>query len=154
MTLTLSKASGGHIDDDTATGTIENEAPLQQAWLARFGRTVAQRVLDGVQGRLDPPRESGVQATFAGHDLRGAGEVAAQVMVRGMVAHQTSGFRDWGVSGSLRFDPRPSSDRGPSVTLMPAWGASSSGGVERTRRESTVDTVAPEHRVMVRLALQ
>ena len=78
LTLTLSNASGAHIADDMATGTIANEDPLQQAWLARFGRTAAQRVLDGVQARLRAPHESGIRATVAGHDLSGAGEVAAQ----------------------------------------------------------------------------
>ena len=78
LTLTLSNASGAHIVDDTATGTIANEDPLQQAWLARFGRTAAQRVLDGVQARLRAPHKSGIQATVAGHDLSGAGEVVAQ----------------------------------------------------------------------------
>ena len=53
----------------------------------------------------------------------------AQMMVRGLVAHEASGFRDWGVSGSLRFDPTPSSERGPSVSLTPSWGSSASGGV-------------------------
>ena len=73
LTLTLSIASGAHIADDSGTGTIENEDPLQRAWLARFGRTAAQRVLDGVQARLDGPRESGTRATLAGHALGGPG---------------------------------------------------------------------------------
>ena len=77
LTLTLSNASGARIADDTATGTIENADPLQQAWLARFGRTAAQRVLDGVQARLEAPRRSGMRATFAGHALGGPGEGAA-----------------------------------------------------------------------------
>ena len=76
LTLTLSNASGVDIADDVATGTIENEDPLQQAWLARFGRTVAQRVLDGVQTRLRAPHQSGIKATVAGYDLSGADEVA------------------------------------------------------------------------------
>ena len=33
LTLTLSNASGAHVADDSATGTIENNDPLQQAWL-------------------------------------------------------------------------------------------------------------------------
>ena len=78
LTLTLSNASGAHIADDMATGTIANDDPLQRAWLARFGRTAAQRVLDGVQARLRAPHEAGMHATVAGHDLSGAGEVAAQ----------------------------------------------------------------------------
>ena len=78
LTLTLSNASGARIADDMATGTIANDDPLQQAWLARFGRTAAQRVLDGVQARLRAPHEAGMHATVAGHDLSGAGEVVAQ----------------------------------------------------------------------------
>ena len=78
LTLILSNALGADIADDTATGTIENDDPLQQAWLARFGRTAAQRVLDGVQARLRAPHQAGMQATVAGRDLSGAGEVVAQ----------------------------------------------------------------------------
>ncbi len=77
LTLTLSNASGARIADDVGTGTIENADPLQRAWLARFGRTAAQRILDGVQARLEAPREAGVRATFAGHSLGGPGEEAA-----------------------------------------------------------------------------
>ena len=53
----------------------------------------------------------------------------AQVMVRGLVAHEATDFRDWRVSGSLRFDPTPSSALGPAVALTPSWGGSSSGDV-------------------------
>ncbi len=77
LTLTLSNASGARIADATATGTIENFDLLPGAWLGRFGRTSAQRVLDGVQARLEAPRQSGVQATFAGHALGGSGGEAA-----------------------------------------------------------------------------
>ena len=53
----------------------------------------------------------------------------AQVRVRGLVAHEAADFRDWRVSGSLRFDPTPSSALGPVVALTPSWGGASSGGV-------------------------
>ena len=53
----------------------------------------------------------------------------AQVMVRGLVTHEAADFRDWRVSGSLRFDPTPSSELGPAVALTPSWGGASSGGV-------------------------
>ena len=49
-----------------ATGTITNSDPIPQAWLARFGRTVAEHVLDGVQARLSAPRNPGMQANVAG----------------------------------------------------------------------------------------
>ena len=56
MTLTLSNATNARIADGTATGTIENADPLQQAWIARFGRTVASDVVDGITEHLAHPR--------------------------------------------------------------------------------------------------
>ena len=43
FTLTLSNPRGGNawLKDATAIGTIENDDPMPQAWLARFGRTIA-----------------------------------------------------------------------------------------------------------------
>ena len=44
------------------------------ARLARFGRTAAEHVLDGVQARLAAPRNPGMQANVAGlWNLRGGG---------------------------------------------------------------------------------
>ena len=60
MGLVLYRASGAVRDDYVAIGTIENSDPLQQAWLARFGRTVATHVTDAVGARLrgTPGQES------------------------------------------------------------------------------------------------
>jgi len=54
---------------DRATGTIENSDPLPAAWLARFGRTVAQQALDGIADRMEAPRTSGMAGKVAGQDL-------------------------------------------------------------------------------------
>ena len=56
MTLTLSNASNTRIADGTATGTIESSDPLQQAWIAKFGRTVASQVIEAVSDRLSDGR--------------------------------------------------------------------------------------------------
>ena len=69
MTLTLSSPFGATISDATATGTITNTGPIPQAWLARFGRTVADQVLDAVDARLHTARAPGVEATVAGQAL-------------------------------------------------------------------------------------
>ena len=53
FTLTLSNASGATIADGQAIGTIVNSDPLQKAWLARFGRTVAGQVVDAIGARLE-----------------------------------------------------------------------------------------------------
>ena len=55
-----------------ATGTITNADHIPQAWLARFGRTVADQVIDAVDGRLGAARRPGVEATLAGRSIAGA----------------------------------------------------------------------------------
>ena len=76
LTLQLSNASGARIEDAEATGIIENTDLIPKAWLARFGRSVAQHVLYGVVDRLAAPRRPGMRATLAGHVVGGAGDPA------------------------------------------------------------------------------
>ena len=65
MTLTLSNATGAVIDDGEATGTITNTGPIPQAWISRFGRTVADQVLEAVDNRLRSTTTPGVEVTLA-----------------------------------------------------------------------------------------
>ena len=63
FTLTLSNPSGGnaYLVQATATGTIQNSDPMPKAWIARFGRTVSDHVVEAIQARLrdaDAPRET------------------------------------------------------------------------------------------------
>ena len=69
MRLRLLNASGAVIADGVATGTIENTDHMPAAWLARFGRTVTDQVLDAVEARLAAPRAAGARATLAGQAL-------------------------------------------------------------------------------------
>ena len=55
------------INRGEATGTITNSDPIPAAWLARFGRTVADQVIDAVEGRMAAAREPGTEVNFAGH---------------------------------------------------------------------------------------
>ena len=71
MLLVLSNAVGARIADDVAKGTIENSDHMPKAWLARFGRTVAEQVLDAVDGRLEASRRAGFEARLAGLRLGG-----------------------------------------------------------------------------------
>ena len=70
FTLTLSNPSGGNawLKDATATGTIENTDAMPRAWLARFGRTVAEHVIEGVRSRLSGSRSPGVRTEFADYE--------------------------------------------------------------------------------------
>ncbi len=67
--VVLSDADGATIGDGVAVGTIVNDDPMPAAWLARFGRTVAEQALDGIAGRMAAPRTAGMQGTIAGQAL-------------------------------------------------------------------------------------
>ena len=82
-------------------------------------------------------RDGGDAETGFGLDLGGgvaytvpAHGVAAELNGRWLLAHQDSQFREWGLSGSLRYDPSPSSERGLSLSVTPSFGASATGGAE------------------------
>ena len=71
MTLTLSNPSGAYLADAEATGTIENTDHMPQAWLARFGRTVAEQVIEAVEERMRAAPRPGAEVTLAGQRLGG-----------------------------------------------------------------------------------
>ncbi len=67
--VVLSDARGAAIADGVAVGTIVNDDPMPAAWLARFGRTVAEQALDGIAGRMSADRTPGMQGAIAGQAL-------------------------------------------------------------------------------------
>ena len=67
--VVLSDARGAAIGDGVAVGTIVNDDPMPAAWLARFGRTVAEQALDGIAGRMTADRTPGMQGSIAGQAL-------------------------------------------------------------------------------------
>ena len=69
MVLRLSNPVGARIADGEAVGTIENTDHMPKAWLGRFGRTVADQVLDAVEGRMRAPRAPGAEVRLAGQRL-------------------------------------------------------------------------------------
>ena len=72
VTLTLSNPTPSayvRISDGTATGTITNTDHMPQAWIARFGRTVAEQVLDTVESRMRAARLPGVEVSLAGERI-------------------------------------------------------------------------------------
>ena len=109
MTLGLRNPSPARVKlaDAEATGTINNTDSMPKAWLARFGRTVAGHVLDGVAERMKAPRAAGLSATLGGQALPGttlSGDAAArpagaetreaEVRVKALSDWLTGGTRD------------------------------------------------------------
>ena len=72
MRFRLSNANGAVIGDGEATGTIENSDAMPKAWLARFGRTVAEQVVDAAEVRLRAPPPASVAVRLAGQTIGGA----------------------------------------------------------------------------------
>ena len=52
--------------------------------------------------------------------------LGVEARVRTLIAHEDSGYMEWGASGSVRLDPGERG-RGLSFSLAPTWGAASSG---------------------------
>ena len=75
MTLVLTLPSdyretlGITVVDLEATGTITNDGPVPQAWIARFGRTVADQVIGAVEGRMQADRAPGAEVSLAGERI-------------------------------------------------------------------------------------
>ena len=72
MKLELSDPVRAYLSDGIATGWINNSGAIPQAWLARFGRTVADQVLGAVDERLRVAREGGVSVSLGGVRVGGA----------------------------------------------------------------------------------
>ncbi|MDE0202490.1 MAG: autotransporter domain-containing protein, partial [Rhodospirillaceae bacterium] len=97
----------------------------------------ASRAFETRNGILTPRVELGVRhdggdaetgtGVEVGAGIRYAGSgVTIEGAVRGLLAHEASGYKEWGVSGTVRIDPG-TSDRGLSLTFAPSYGAASSG---------------------------
>ena len=71
MRLFLSNAQGARIDTDSGLGVIKNDGPIPRAWIGRFGRAVADQVLDAVESRMRAAREPGIEMTLAGQRVGG-----------------------------------------------------------------------------------
>ena len=105
MVLILSNAVGATIADGAAKGIIENSDHMPKAWLARFGRTVAEQVLDAVEDRLRAAPRAGVEARLAGEALPlwdGGSRPGSQSVSSGKDAGNAAALTDW-----LRDDPGP-----------------------------------------------
>ena len=86
---------------------------------------------DGGDAETGAGLEAGgrIEYTAPGFSIAGA--------VRGLVAHEDSGYEEWGASGAVRIDPG-TSGRGLSFSVTPTWGVPGSGveqlyGMEHTR---------------------
>ena len=101
------------IADGEGIGTIINDDPIPAAWNARFGRTVADQVLDAVEARMGSEPAPGLDVTLAGERLEwptSSGETATATQDK-----DGPGLNPW---PSRRWPSLPSGS--PSATGKPA----------------------------------
>ena len=144
---------------DAVRGAGGNLAAAEaDVWLARVGiegsrRFVLGPVDDGAS--VTPSFEIGLRLdggdaeTGMGADLGGGLAFADpkhglsfDMRARGLIAHEASGFREWGASLAGTWDPRPETDRGPAMSLRQSWGASPSGGMDALLSRETLAGLA------------
>ena len=64
--------------------------------------------------------------------------VSVEFEARSLIGHQVDALRDWGVSGQVRYDPNPSSDRGLSASLKSSIGSPPLDGAGALLRRETL----------------
>ncbi len=109
----------------------------------RLGLEGTWRGLKLGTGTLAPTAEIGVRhdggdaETGFGLDLGGGlawsdpeSGLTAEFRGRGLLTHESKGFRDRGLSGSFAWAPGQGSGRGPTLTLTQTLGASAAGGAD------------------------
>ena len=123
------------------------EAAEADVTRVRLGLEGTWRGLEAGRGELVPRLEVGLRhdggdaETGFGLDLGGGlawsdpeSGLSAEIRGRGLLTHESKGFRDRGVSGSFAWNPG-SSGRGPSLTLTQTVGASAAGGMDALLRQ-------------------
>ena len=134
------------------------EAAEADVWLVRTGIEGSRRfVLGGdTEGMVLTPSfeigarlDGGDAETGLGGDLGGGlafaaprQGVALDLKGRGLIAHEASGFREWGASAALTWDPRPETDRGLALRLRQSWGGSPTGGMDALLGRETLAGLA------------
>ena len=105
-----------------ATGTIVNSDPIPAAWLGRFGRSVADQVIDAVEVRMGAAGAPGAEANLAGRRLGASG--ARQDWASGAAGGRLSpwGRPGYGAGTDMTRLHRGSGGAGPGVRAEgPNW---------------------------------
>ena len=101
----LTDVQGAVVGDGEAVGTIRNRDALPEAWLAHFGRAVAEQALDGVAQRLAADRTQGTQGTLAGAPI-GDGGAWSEERTGSLFSDAPTALGDWSEAGLSLGDER------------------------------------------------
>ena len=100
------------------SGTIYNSDPLPQAWIARFGRTVADQVLDAVDARLRAARTAGAEVSVGGERIGVAPPAAEPGFVGNSAGTETPGS---GTAAAVRTGGTPDAMEPARFLAMADW---------------------------------
>ena len=128
------------VRSDPAPGLLAATADVQRLRLLLRASHHAVLVLGGpltpaveIGGRYD----GGAAETGAGLVVGGslsyslpAWGLTLTAAGQGLVVHEQAGFREWGVAGTVLFDPG-APGRGIALRVAPSWGTAAAGGGER-----------------------
>ena len=145
--------------DAVRSGDGNLEAAEADVWLIRAGVEGSRRFAlgNGTDGgaSLTPSFEAGLRLDGGaaesgfGADLGGGlafadPESGLRLDLKGrvLIAHSSAGFKEWGASGALAWDPRPTTDRGLSLSLRQSWGAAPAGGMDALLSRETLAGLA------------
>ncbi len=136
---------------DAAPGLAASEGGVTRLRLG-LESTLPVRLADG--SVLTPSMEIGVRhdggdaETGFGVDIGGGlawrdarRGIAAEFRGRGLLTHESKGFRDRGLAGSLNWEP-VEGGRGPRASLVKTFGGASSGGAEALLGRGTLEGLA------------
>ena len=117
LVFRLENVRGALLADRFAVGRIENDDHMPAAWLARFGRTVTDQVLDAVGERLAASRAAGARVRLAGQALPLWDDAGERAKAANADADANAGASDRALRGdardrTLRSDARDRALRG------------------------------------------
>ena len=94
---------------------------------------------DGGGAEAGPGLDVGVGLVW----LAPARGISVEIETRRVLMHEATRFRDWSVSGLVRYDPSPSSDRGLSASIRSSTGAAGLDGVDALLARDTLSGLSP-----------
>ena len=106
---------------------LEGVLRLSQGWSPYVEASVRQ---DGGDA------ETGIGVEVAGGVRYAGNALKAEVISRGLLAHASTGFKEWGVAGALHYGN--AAGLGPAASIRPSWGTAHSGGMQALWRSASI----------------
>ncbi len=107
---------------------LEGVLRLSQGWSPYVEASVRQ---DGGDA------ETGIGVEVAGGVRYAGNALKAEVTSRGLLAHASTGFAEWGVAGALHYGN--AAGLGPAASIRPSWGTAHSGGMQALWRSASIE---------------